>query len=692
MILATRIALFFLTTQHFAFSQNVWSSWSAWSTCSDENTRHTRFRTCLDAQNGKTLKPEQCPGLSKRTRQCKRCSFSLLNQNVRDIRYSGIHTTKTSALCVSRLSHENKHAEIFVEVTMKNFVQLTRVETRGHSDGYVERFRIKYSYDGDVWFYLNEFPGNTDALHVQNNTLDSSIVVRHIRIYPTGYSAQACFKVQLYGCPYNCGGMIAQDAPLVTPPIPKQHIEELNCLWRIESRYARKLQLKFSHFKLLCKNGLLEVYDGRLTPNSEENLEEAFCGHSSEVTTHILEGGTMWMHYYSNATTSDIEFKIHVNAFVVRTLNATSAQIVQPKIGYSSIYRYSWVITAPQNNDTIELVLDYFLSNNTKIFGTKCVADVIIIHYGNEEGTLIERYCKNERKVIRSTNGFLKIKYKSKTKNPKWKIKFSYEILGYPNPTTTIQQTHGYGNFTKRNEPGTIESPSSSANDTKSVAAQEKQQEDSSSKVPIIVSSALAALIAIVSIVALIHYIKRRNSHMRKHDSSNRPISHFGEQDATPFMNSNLFMWNDSKNSENSEKPKNSEKSRKSLPFVKVEIRENEPQRLSIIPSEMLKSSSAVSVGIPGNDEPGTLKVSDNFTEECMRLLNNNLSSASDGEDLGEDFSEEKFEKVGTYGSLPEADRTTQGTEKNSLEDSLPEAEIQSPETDRLLNKTSSLQ
>ncbi|XP_028404986.1 uncharacterized protein LOC114527504 isoform X2 [Dendronephthya gigantea] len=589
MILAIRITLFFLTTQHFAFSQNAWSSWSSWSACSHEDTQHTRFRTCLDARDGKTLNPEQCPGLSKRTRQCKRCSYSLVNH--RDIRYSGVHTTKTSALCVSQVSDKNKYVEIFVEMAMKNFVQLTRVETRGHGNGYVKNFRIKYSYNGDVWFYLNEFPGNMDALHVQNNTLDSRIVLRRIRIYPTGYSAQACFSVQLYGCPYNCGGMIAQDASLITPPIPRQNIEELNCLWRIESKHARKLQLKFSHFKLLCKNGLLELYSGKLNPTSEENLEEAFCGHSSGVSTHILEGGTMWMHYHSNATTSDIEFKIHVNAFAVRTLNATSEQIVQPKIGYSNIYRYGWIITAPKKNDTIELSLDYFLSNNTKIFRTKCVADVIIIHYGNEEGTLVEKYCKNESRVITSTNGFLKIKYKSKTNNPKWRMKFSYKILGYPYPsptTTNLQQTNVNRNFTKRSEPGTIQSPSRNANDTNFVAAQEKPQEES---------------------------------------------------------------------------------------------------------SKMLKSNSAVSVGIPGNDEPGTLKVSDNFTEECMKLLNNNLSSTSDdGEDAGEDFSEERFEKVGRYGSLPEADRTTQDIEKSSLEDSLPEAEIQSPETDTLLNKRSSLQ
>ncbi|CAB4036349.1 Hypothetical predicted protein [Paramuricea clavata] len=139
-------------------------------------------------------------------------------------------------------------------------------------------------------------------------------------------------------------------------------------------------------------------------------------------------------------------------------------------------------------------------------------------------------------------------------------------------------------------------------------------------------------------------------------------------------------MWNDSKDSKNSEKPKNFEKSKKSLPVIEVTLSENEPQRFSIIPPEMLKSSSEVSMGGPGNEDTGTLKVSDNFTEECMKLLNNNLSSAS--EDNNDEYNPAEKD-VERYGSLPEADRRS--PEVDDGRNSLPEAEGPSPETDKLL-------
>ena len=684
------IIVFFLTAQRFFLivdaSQNVWSAWSSWSTCSAyDNARHTRFRKCLD-EKGQIL--TQCSGLSKRTRQCQSCSSSLLSQNGErrsdsNVTSSGIYATKT-AWCVSQLSDKNR----YVEISFKNFVQLTGIGLQGDGNSYVKKYKIKYSYDGEIWYSYSddEFLGNVETSRVFKNTFKSRLVTRSIRVYPTSYTARACFKVELYGCEYNCGGIISHSAPLIQAPSASERIEELNCMWRIESKDATKLQLKFLCFELFCKNGMLELYDGTQTPNNVENLEEGFCGASGDVSSQIFEGRSLWMHYNTNATTSDIGFNIQVNSYVVKTLNATSGQVTVPNTGYSNIYRYVWIITAPRDNDTIELTLDYFLSNNTRTFAAKCVADAIVINHGNK---VVKKYCDTKhRKVFTSTNGFMKIKYKSKTDNPNWRIKFSYKILGYPNTTTIYTSPQSRDRvFTAHNQPerGTKQIPSNNVNDTILEATQKKDVSGSPSKVPVIVSSVLAVVIAIVCLIALVHYLKRRNEYLKKHpyDCSNRPMSHFGDQDTTPFINTNLLMWHDSKDSE---KSKNSEKSKKSLPVVEVTLRENEPQRLSIIPPEMLKSAnSEVSFGANENEETGTLKVSDNFTEECMKLLDNNLVSAlednNDEYNPGEtDLFPGKLKEVERYGSLPEADRRS--PEVDDSQDSLPEAQL--PQADKL--------
>ena len=689
----------FLSTQHFLTvvesSENVWSSWSSWSACNAHDiARHTRFRKCLDGK-GKTLNPTECVGLAKRTRQCKSCSYPLFNQNgqpqtmskSRDVNlaFSGIDATNTS-WCLSQMSHEDK----YIEISFQNFVQLTGIETRGDSDGYVKKYKIKYSYDGQTWHSHseNEFSGNTDATQIFRNKFQYRLVTRHIRVYPTSYTARACFKVKLYGCEYNCGGLITHDASVIEPPTASRQIEELNCLWRIESESASKLRLTFSYLKLQCEGGVLDVYDGTKphTLDNTENVLEGFCGNSEKGFTQTFEKRALWMYHHTNKTDSNIGFNIQVNSIVLKTLNATSGEIVLPhRADYSHIYRYNWIITAPKDNDTIEMRLDYFHTNNTRTFGNKCIADVIVINHGNEK-PLIEKYCDTKQpKVFTSYNGYMKIKYKSKTDNPKWRVKFSYQILGYPEKHTTTKNTGSTSTMTGYNHPKWATIPSSKVNDT--AATQKKTIPESSSKVPIIVSSVVACLIAVVCVIALIHYLRRRKEYLKKHpyDCSNRPMSHFGDQDATPFINTNLLMWNDSKNSVKSEKPKNFEKSKKSLPVVEVSLRENEPERLSIIPAEVLKSSSQVSVGVPGNEETGTLKVSDNFTEECMTLLSNNLSSTLEGdndkynpEDMPEKCNEDK-----RYGSLPEADRRS--PEVDDGQGSLPEAEGQSPETDKLL-------
>ena len=680
--------VFLLTIQWYSSvvdaSVNAWSTWTPWSSCgAHDYGRQTRFRNCQNA-NGKISTSSQCSGLSKRTRQCQNCSYSLFNgeskslSTVRDIKLSGIIETTKTVWCLSRSAQRSQ----YIEISFQNFVQLTGIGTRGNGNGHVKKYKIEYSYNGKIWFFFSndEFAGNVDNSRLFKNTFKSRLVARSIRVYPTSFTAGACFKLQLYGCEYNCGGLITHSALVIRPPSANKRIEEIDCLWRIDSQDATKLQLKFPYFNLLCKNGLLGLYDGSKSPNSEENLSEAFCGKSGEISAQFFESRALWMHYNTNATRSDIGFNIQVNTFVLKTMNTTSGKIIVPKVGHSSIYRYSWIITAPRKNDTIQVTLDYFLSNNTRTFGTKCVADVIAINHGNG---VVERYCETkQRRIFTSTTGYMKIKYKSRTDSPNWSIKFSYQILGYPETVYTNEEHRDV--FTLRSQPEDSTSiPLDQKNDTNVEATQKKQFAESSSKLPVILSTVLAVLIAIVCVIALVHYLKRRNEYLRKHpyDCSNRPMSHFGDQDATPFINTNLLMWNDAKDSE---KSKNFEKSKKSLPQVEVAIRrESEPQRLSIIPAEMLKSGSEVSFGLPENEGTGTLKVSDNFTEECMKLLTGlegNNDEYSPGEEMDLLPDDLKGER---YGSLPEADRRS--PEVDDGQDSLPEAEGQSPETDKLL-------
>ena len=696
--------IFSLTTQRHSSvvdaSVNSWSTWTTWSPCGAyDNARQTRLRRCLD-ENRKVLTPTQCSGLSKRTRQCQNCSHTLLNgdgvsaSTVRDIKLSGIRATK-NVWCMSRLSGGSK----YVEISFKNFVQFTGIGTQGHSNGYVKQYKIKYSYDGKIWFSFSndEFAGSVEKNRVFKNTFKSRLVARSIRVYPTSFTVGACFKVELYGCDYNCGGLITRGASLIRPPNANKQIEELNCLWRIEPKDVTKLQLKFPYFHLFCKNGMVELFDGLQSPDNEENLLEGFCGESErtgKISPQLFERRSLWMHYNTNTTRSDIGFNIQVNTFVVKTLNTTtSGQIIVPDTGYSNVYRYSWIIKAPRNNDTILVTLDSFLSNNTRTFAGKCVADAIIINHGN---IVVEKYCETkQRKIFTSSTGYMKIKYKSRTDNPYWSINFSYKILGYPEDYTMHTNPQSREVFTAGNEPeGSTNTPSNRNNYTNVEAAHKKHVPENSSTLPIILSSVLALLLAAICLIALVHYRKRRNEYLRKHpyDCSNRPMSHFGDQDATPFINTNLLMWNDSKDSEkskNSEKPKTSEKSKKCLPLVEVTPRESEPQRLSIIPPEMLRSSSEASCELLGSEDTGTLKVSDNFTEECMKLLSNNLTSAlednNDEHNPGEemDLLPGKLKKDERYGSLPEADRRSPDVDDG--QDSLPEAEGPSPDTDKLL-------
>lgn len=659
----------FLLSMHVSYGATVWSEWSEWSACGlYDLARHTRVRKCLDSRDGRELKLSQCFGLPKRTRQCQSCSFALSRHvNLSSLGTDAMPINKT--WCIEAGSRIN-----YVQISFRNFVQLTAVSIKGQHNSHVSVYKLSYSYDGKTWFsYINDaLLGNVK--NVAKIAFKPRLVTRYIRLYLKRTTARTCFQAQVFGCTYNCGGLIKHDVAVIQSPIASEQTEELNCLWKIDSVHASKLHVKFSHFKLPCNNGILDIYNGVQPYNSDniDNLLEGYCGHGVKIPPNVFQGRSLWMHYHTNSTSSDIDFSIQLNSIVIKTLNATSGTIKLPSnTDYSNIYRYSWIITAPKDNDIIQLTLDYFHTNNTRIAAAKCVADAIIIHYSNEKGRLVEKYCHNKPQEFNSNTGFMKIKYKSRLVHPKWRIKFSYKIVGY-RETPLIVPTRSRDKNESLVEASTIETE---VNDTDTEATQKNNTKASASKLPIIVSAVVAVLFAVVCLVALFHYMRRRRKFLKHpYDCSNRPMSHFGEQDGTPFINSNLLMWNDAE-----KKSRNNDKIKKYLPVVEVTLRENEPLRLSVIPPEVLKSNSEISTGIPSEED--TLKVSDNFTEECMKLLNNNLAINGNNHESNPD---EMILPVNMerYGSLPEADRRSRDGN-----DSLPEAETpntKTPETDAL--------
>lgn len=623
----------------------VWSNWNTWSACGVyDYARQTKYRKCLDKE-GKDLNETQCTGISKRTRQCEKCSHSLLNGNFLDFKITSSRkkTLVQQMFCLTKDEH--------VQISFKNFVRLTGLFLK-QNGGFDGKYELKYSYDEKKWFdYISK--DNEIYMNAVKKSFLSPIVTRSIRVYTT---ARACFNIDLYGCGYNCGGLFKNDAVKIQSPKASASEEELQCLWRIESELAIKQQFKFPYFKIHCKNSMLEFYDGALpfTPKNDVNLVEAFCGHSGEVSSQTYDGGAIWMYYYSNSTDNTVGFQLEVNSIAVEKKNKTSGSVVFPPSGYSNVFRYSWIITAPRDNDTIIMTLKYFQSNNSLMITGNCYGDHVIIRNGDGDDAIVGEFCnvKTKNKVYTSTKGLMKIKFKSKSRNPKWRIAFSYQVKGYPlnkiNVNTATPTQKGTMDFSQKHEMSG--KPTPLKNETILQESLRKQVADTSNHLPIIVSS-VVVVIAILCIIALVYYFRRRKECQRKHpyDCSNRPISHFGAHDATPFINSNLLMWNDSKNID---------KYKKYRPVVEVKLSESEPQRWSIISQDMLKSESKVSIQSCGNEKCATLVVSDNFTEECMTLLNNNLISTI--KDFNEEIETEiDYPSNNSNASLPEADRQT---------------------------------
>ena len=678
-----------------ALTSASWSTWEPWTGCNTlDAERRTRTRNCVDTK-GRIQASSKCVGLARRTRQCESCAHPLLNRRHKPDFSSAFtfsspnfrRTPSKSAWCSSEKFFPGKD---HLEVAFKNFVKFTAVATRGYRDnsqarsGFVTAFKLNFSYNGIQWFsYANKagesiIKGNVDSVRLRQTKLEPGLVARYIRVYPTDYHSRPCFDLELYGCEYNCGGLVTDEPFRVRAPNALQHTEEPECLWRIESKVATKFLLKFAYFKLVCHDGMLKVFDGD-SPFQGAGIHEQFCGETRKISPQMLKGNDLWLHYRSNATTDDVGFQLLAHVISTKTLNSNAGEIKVPsnREHYAHLFRYNWLITNPDNG-SIQLTIHNFTSDNLRRVNGRCIGDMLVLFASSSRSSLPSRFCDDSLPiVVTSTGGYLRLKFRAGSDNPKWKLHFSFKnhpsgsSMPQSNPDfPTILYMDGRTEQSPRNHSGNVTQP---------VVATVHKSDGSESNIPVIISSILAVVIAAVCLVALVHYLRKRKAFLKKHpyDCTTRPMSHFGDEDSTPFINTNVLMWNDS-NSRNLDKPK-MRNGKSSLPIVTVALRDDGPQRLSIIPPGMITANSEKSLESAVNDEnlAGSLGVSDAFTEECLQLLNNNFSSTL------HDKAAEKFDGQSKQDIPQEAEGLPDQDEL------LPEIKITSPEVERTSSEVS---
>ena len=689
-----------------AVTTTSWSTWGRWSDCNTKIAgRRSRSRNCVNSR-GITQSASNCDGPAQRTRQCESCAYPVLNRGRKsDSRLAtgvppswNISSTSfrqmnsKTAWCSS--SQKFSSGQEYLEIEFKTALKLTGIGTRGHRhnsaalSGFVTEYKLVYSFDGARWFAYTDddgdvlLRGNVDTVRLRRNNLDSAFVMRYLRVYPTKYHSRSCIDLELYGCVYNCGGLITENPMRISTPNAALFTEEPECLWLVDSKVATKFLLMFPFFKLLCRDGFLGVRDGS-SPFLKAELLEELCGESRTPSPLSINGNQIWLHYKTNATTEDIGFRLHVNTIVMETMNATNG-VVTVKVpksahGYAQWYRYVWFITMPQNG-TIEFTIHDFTSQHKRLENGKCIRDFVVLYERNEQGmSPVGRYCGDDfPKVVECKGGLLRVKFRANTDHPKWKLHFSFRVRGSELSTEVSPTNRSTGN-------GTLP-----------VIELEKKWSDNSnesaSKTPVIIASILAAVIASVFLVALIHFLRKRKAFLKKHPydcNSTRPMSHFGDEDSTPFINTNVLMWSDS-NSRDYEKLK-AKNGKNTLPFVTVALREDGPQRLSFISPDMVSGNSEPSLEADVDEAPlsESLIVSDAFTEECMELLYHTLTSPLQ-DPVSENSDEQRDTDSQHEGSGLEASEEFPESKETSPEDNEMSPEVvDSPETDEDLSEVS---
>ncbi|XP_019134775.2 discoidin domain-containing receptor 2 [Larimichthys crocea] len=120
------------------------------------------------------------------------------------------------AWCPDIMSDDLKE---YLQVDLRSLHFITLVGTQGrHADGmgneFAQRYRIKYSRDGNNWMGWHDrkgrqvIEGNRNAYDVVLKDLEPPIIARFVRFMPvTDHSMIVCMRVELYGCEWLDGLM-----------------------------------------------------------------------------------------------------------------------------------------------------------------------------------------------------------------------------------------------------------------------------------------------------------------------------------------------------------------------------------------------------------------------------------------------------------------------------------------------------
>ncbi|XP_076001027.1 discoidin domain-containing receptor 2-like [Genypterus blacodes] len=127
------------------------------------------------------------------------------------------------AWCPDIMSEPDGFKE-YIQVDLRSLHFITLVGTQGrHADGmgneFAQRYRIKFSRDGNDWVGWRDrkgrqvIEGNRNAYDVVLKDLEPPIVARFIRFMPvTDHSMIVCMRVELYGCEW-LDGLVSYSVP-----------------------------------------------------------------------------------------------------------------------------------------------------------------------------------------------------------------------------------------------------------------------------------------------------------------------------------------------------------------------------------------------------------------------------------------------------------------------------------------------
>ncbi|XP_072768650.1 discoidin domain-containing receptor 2 [Nerophis lumbriciformis] len=112
----------------------------------------------------------------------------------------------------------------YLQVDLRSLHFVTLVGTQGrHADGmgneFAQRYRIKYSRDGNSWLGWSDrkgqqvIEGNRNAYDVVLKDLEPPMIARYVRFMPlTDHSLIVCMRVELYGCQW-LDGLVSYSIP-----------------------------------------------------------------------------------------------------------------------------------------------------------------------------------------------------------------------------------------------------------------------------------------------------------------------------------------------------------------------------------------------------------------------------------------------------------------------------------------------